>query len=214
LLQSIQSYCNQIVFTGTDVHTTLGFNYVHLKPDNLNKQIQDGVDINISDRLPIEAIDLPGRLDFSVLASYINQQRTIQVNTNGSVSNVNFADTFTAPRWGANATLTYNIDRLTTAFQLRYYSPIKYDANLVGPDEPKYNPASSSSINRNVWPAAYTFNLNVSYDVIKEDNGRRLQAYFNVDNLFDRNPPLIWAFVSNYDVVGRYFKVGLRYSMP
>jgi outer membrane receptor protein involved in Fe transport len=97
---------------------------------------------------------------------------------------------------------------------MRYYSPIKFSATNIGPEEPGYLSTASNSVNRNIWPAAYTFNLNVSYDVIKEDDGRRLQAYVAVDNLFDRDPPIIWTQVSNYDVVGRYFKVGLRYSLP
>jgi outer membrane receptor protein involved in Fe transport len=65
-----------------------------------------------------------------------------------------------------------------------------------------------------VFPAAITWNLSLQYDVIREADGQDLQVYFNIDNLFDKDPPLIWSFVSNYDVLGRYFKFGVRYTMP
>jgi iron complex outermembrane receptor protein len=133
------------------------------------------------------------------------------------VTRTNFADSTQAPRWGVNANLTYFLDKLTANLQMRYYSPIRYLAGTafnVGPDDPNYSPTNPLSINRAVWPAAITWNLALTYDVIQEANGEDLQVYFNVDNLMNKDPPIIWSFVSNYDVVGRYFKIGVRYTLP
>jgi outer membrane receptor protein involved in Fe transport len=219
LLQNLPEFCSQVEFSGSDVKTTFGVSNFHLHSVNLNSQLQDGYDINISERLPIDLLGLPGTFDISALASYINQQRIIQTQSNGSISDINFADTWSAPRWSTNLNFTYNLDRLTAGVQMRYYSPIKFTVAafstlFIGPEEPTYDPANPLSINRNVWPAAVTWNLRLAYDVIKRDNGENLQVYFNVDNVLDKNPPIIWWWVSTYDVVGRYFKIGLRYTTP
>ena len=228
LLQQLPEFCNQITFapgfgpTSFTANTNVfGINTLHLLDVNLNSEVQDGIDINISQRLPLDGSGLPGALQFSALGSYINQQTTFQsvVNTNGSVTvtRTNFADSFQAPRWAVNANLTYFLDRFTGNLQMRYYSPIRYLAGTafnVGPDDPNYSPSNPLSINRAVWPAAITWNLALTYDVLQEPNGEDLQVYFNVDNLLNKDPPIIWWYVSNYDVVGRYFKIGLRYTLP
>ena len=97
---------------------------------------------------------------------------------------------------------------------INYYSPLIYSDLLVGPNSRNYSVTSPISVNRNLWPAAITWNLSLSYDLIQEQNGEDLQVYLNVDNLLDKDPPIIWSYVSNYNVVGRYFKVGIRYTLP
>jgi iron complex outermembrane receptor protein len=228
LLQQIPEFCDQITFApgfGPTSFTAnsgvFGISTLHLLDVNLNSEVQDGFDINISQRLPLDSSGIPGVLQFSALGSYINQQTTFQsvTNLNGSVTvtRTNFADATQAPRWAWNVNWTYLLDRLTANLQMRYYSPIRYLAGTafnVGPDDPNFTFANPLSINRAVWPAAITWNMAFTYDVIQEPDGKDLQVYFNIDNLLDKNPPIVWSFVSNYDVVGRYFKVGIRYTMP
>jgi outer membrane receptor protein involved in Fe transport len=198
-----------------------GINALFLVPVNLNAEVQDGVDINISQLLPLDWAGIPGTLQLSALGSYISQQTLLQSQSNGTVARTNLVDSWTAPRWAWNVNFTYLIDRFTTNIQMRYYSPLKFVSGgvfFIGPDDPQYGAAlaagSNLTINRETWPAAITWNLSLAYDVIQEPNGRNLQVYFNVDNLLDKDPPLIWGFVSNYNVVGRYFKMGIRYTMP
>ena len=228
LLQQLPEFCNQIQFAPgfgptsfTPTTGVFGITTLHLLDVNLNSEVQDGYDINISQRLPLDGTGVPGTLQFSALGSYINQQTTFQsvVNANGSITTTrtNFADAFQAPRWSWNVNLTYFLDRLSANLQMRYYSPIRFlqgTAFNIGPDDPNYSPANPLSINRAVWPAAITWNLALTYDVIQEPNGQDLQLYFNIDNLFDKDPPIIWWYVSNYDVVGRFFKFGVRYTLP
>jgi iron complex outermembrane receptor protein len=210
----LQDFCDQLTFSGTDITKTFGISNIHLFSVNLNAEIQDGWDFNISQHFVLDAIGIPGSFDVSALGSYINEQRTLQSQSDGTVISTNFADTTTAPRWAWNVNFTYILERLTANLQMRYYSPIKYSTTNIGPDDRNFSPSSPISINRNIWPAAITWNLHLAYDVIQEPDGRDLQVYLNVDNLLDKNPPIIWWFVSNYDVVGRYFKVGIRYTMP
>lgn len=236
LLQQIPVFCNQIVFqpgfnsnSFTSTSTAFGIQTLHLLDVNLNSTYQDGIDFNISQRLPLDGSGVPGTVVISALGSYIDKQAvfTSSVGGNGqtTVTRVNYADTYSAPRWSWNVNLTYLLDRLTTNLQMRYYSPIRYigsSAGLggpsgafnIGPDDPNYTTANALSINRSIWPAAVTWNLALTYDVIQEPSGQDLQIYFNIDNLLDKDPPIIWWYVSNYDVVGRYFKLGVRYTFP
>lgn len=228
LLQQIPEFCNQIQFgpglgptSFTPTSGIFGITTLNLLDVNLNSEIQDGYDINISQRVPLDWSGVPGTLQFSALGSYINQQTTYQsvVNANGSVTTTrtNFADSFQAPRWSWNANLTYFVDRFTANLQMRYYSPIRFlqgTAFNIGPDDPNYSISNPLSINRAVWPAAITWNLAFTYDLIQEPNGQDLQVYFNIDNVLDKDPPIIWWYVSNYDVVGRFFKIGVRYTLP
>jgi iron complex outermembrane receptor protein len=218
LLLHLQNFCNQITFTngthtpGADITTAFGINALHLFSVNLNAEVQDGLDFNLSQHFSFEKFGIPGAFDLSGLGSYINQQTTFQSQSDGSTIAINAADTTTAPRWAWNVNLTYNLDRFTANLQMRYYSPIEYATTNIGPDDRNYSPNNPLSINRNIWPAATTFNVHLAYDIIQEPDGRDVQVYFNVDNVFDKDPPIIWWYVSNYDVVGRYFKFGLRYS--
>ncbi len=231
LLEQLPAFCSQIIFAPgfgpnsfSPTSSAFGILTLHLLNVNLNSEVQDGFDINISDRLPLDGSGIPGTLLFSALGSYINQQTIYQtsVAANGTPvsSRTNYADTYFAPRWAWNLNWTYLLDRFSGNIQLRYYSPLRYLAGTppsafnIGPDDPNYSPSNPLSINRAVWPAAITWNLALSYDVLQEPNGEDLQVYFNVDNLLNKDPPIIWWYVSNYDVVGRYFKIGLRYTLP
>ncbi|HEX5278627.1 MAG TPA: TonB-dependent receptor [Micropepsaceae bacterium] len=198
-----------------------GIQSIHLFSVNLNAELQDGVDVNISERLPLDAVGALGTLQLSALGSYINQQTLLQSQSNGTTARVNLADSWTAPRWSANFNITYLLDRFTGNLQVRYYSPLKYVAGntfLIGPDDPQYTAAiaagSTQTTNRETWPAAVTLNLSLAYDVIQEPSGQDLQVYFNIDNLLDTPPPLVWPFLSTYDVMGRFFKIGVRYTLP
>jgi iron complex outermembrane recepter protein len=211
LLQNIQTYCNQIQFSGTNLNTTFGILGDVTTPLNLNNQIQDGVDINFGEQFPIDDFGIPGTLKWTGLASYINEQRTIQTLTGGAISNVNYADTPTAPRWSGNTSITYGLDRMTGTLQLIYYSPLELNATFQDPTQAGYNAASTTSINRNIWPSVTQFNLHLSYDLLPSTSKDTLQMYLNVDNLLDKDPPLVAAAISNYDSIGRYFRLGVRY---
>jgi iron complex outermembrane recepter protein len=212
LLQNLQNFCNQIQFSGTSLNSTFGIIGDIIPPQNLNSELQDGVDFNVSEHLPLDDYGLPGTLDWSTLASYVNQQRIIEESEGVIISDVNYADTASAPRWSANSTLTYSLDRVVASLQLLYYSPLEYSAIDQGPGQAGYNPASPTSVNRNIWPAVTQFNLHLAYDVFPKEDNNALQVYLNVDNLFDKDPPEVWSSISNYDPIGRYFRLGLRYN--
>jgi outer membrane receptor protein involved in Fe transport len=61
-----------------------------------------------------------------------------------------------------------------------------------------------------IWPAVTQFNLHLAYDILPKGDSAALQVYLNIDNLLDKDPPLAWSSISNYDPIGRYFRLGLR----
>jgi outer membrane receptor protein involved in Fe transport len=87
---------------------------------------------------------------------------------------------------------------------------------LCGPDEACYNPALSTSTNKNAYPAAVYFNWTGAVDVINSEN-KQLSVFAVVNNIFDRDPPqtALVGLINGgdpYDLVGRYFKAGVRFK--
>jgi outer membrane receptor protein involved in Fe transport len=87
----------------------------------------------------------------------------------------------------------------------------------MGPDDKNYNPANPNTINVNKVSQRVYFTLSGNYDIIKKtDDGRKLQAYFVVENLLDKDPPT-YAGIGNgnqfYDAYGRTYKVGFRFGL-
>jgi len=190
--------------------TALGFSRVNATQLNLNAQQTNGVDIEVAYRVPLDAlpITVPGSLNLRAIGSWTDDARSI--TSTGVDTDV--AGTMTNPEWSWNITANYALDRLTTNFQVRYVNKVKYSATLIGPDDPNYNVALSNSVNRNLWPETLLFYLGGAYTL--QDRGtRKLQVYGNIDNLLDKQPPIV-AITSQgaYDLIGRAFKVGVRFT--
>jgi outer membrane receptor protein involved in Fe transport len=111
-----------------------------------------------------------------------------------------------APRWQANLTFAYERGPLQLTLQERIISRGTYSAT--------YGPGAIDD-NR-VGGAAYT-NLRASWRF--GEDPQSLLLFFNVNNLFDRDPPLAadWGFVGSiptneglFDVIGRRYTIGVR----
>jgi outer membrane receptor protein involved in Fe transport len=65
------------------------------------------------------------------------------------------------------------------------------------------------AIQNNHIPAYMYFDLGASYkfDVLQD---REVEVFANINNLFDKDPPVSSAFSPYYDIVGRYMVVGAR----
>jgi len=121
-----------------------------------------------------------------------------------------------APKQTASAFLSYHLDPITIGLQMRAFSSISYSPLFFGPGEAGYNPALSTSINKNRFEPQAMFNLNLAYDL--KIAGRKVQLFGNVANLTNRNPPEFAIAAINlggnpYDYVGRSYKFGLRFEM-
>ena len=186
LVQKLTEYEQYV----TRDNSPLGFAKVVTPNLNLNSQKVDGIDIEASDRIPLDSLNLPGRLEVRALASWLDDLRTIQVLSTGAVSDVDQAG-FAPPEWQGSVDLTYTLNALTVNLNTKLKSATLYQSTSIGPDNTKdYNPANTNSINQNAWPASVVYRLNASYD-IRNEGGKKLQVYGVIDNLMDKSPPII-----------------------
>jgi hypothetical protein len=198
-------------FVVADPANVVGVSRINVPQLNLNGLKTDGVDFELDYLVPEDLI--PGRMSFRALGTWTDVFRTIT-----TTNNINSAGTAGTPKMAWNILMSYDLDDWGVDLMTRYTSPLTYDPTLVGldglaPGTAEYNAtaARSNSINRNTWPAALYYNASAHYDLVS-DEGKRLQLYLNVDNIWNKKPPIIAISIngSPYDLVGRSFKLGVR----
>jgi outer membrane receptor protein involved in Fe transport len=206
-MNGLPDYCAMVDFDDS----AFGVRQVRMQPANLNQLRTQGLDLEVAWRAPLERLGLPGRLDLRSFTTHVWELRTID-----AVSRVNRAGAGTGvPGWVSNLTLSYQLGPVTNALQFRYNSRFKGDATLIGPEDEGYSPALSNSTNKNSYPSVVYVNWTGQVELLGGD-ARRLQLYAVVNNLMDRDPPAtaIIGLINGgnpYDVVGRSFKLGLRF---
>jgi outer membrane receptor protein involved in Fe transport len=201
------SYCSSIA-------TVSGRLQITSIPENLDNLKTDGVDFQASYRVPIDAVRLPGNLDLHLLSTWVAHLVTVDsglaLDRAGSGANGGL------PNWTTNLNMTYEIKRLTNNLRFRYTSAIKGDAALIGPGETGYSPALVNSINLNLFPSAWYLDWYGAYTLVGAGKSD-CQIFAAVSNLADKQPPFgaIIAFANGgnpYDVIGRTYKVGIRFG--
>ena len=214
LIQKIQSYCAYVVFDGS----TLGFSGVYGTRINLAAQQDKGYDFEFDYRVPLGSV--PGRFDIRALGTY-TQKLNVSQAVNGVTTTTEVSGSVASsggvagvPKWTWNINLNYALDRFQMGLTAHTTSSVKYSVTLVGPDDPTYSPTLANSVNRNIWPSEVYFSLNAAYNLI-DSGGRRLQLYGTMDNVMDKNPPIVAISIfggNPYDLQGRRFKLGLRFN--
>ncbi|MCX7035902.1 MAG: TonB-dependent receptor [Proteobacteria bacterium] len=200
----VASLCSNIVFGTGKTITSINNRQV-----NFNSLETSGVDLELSYNFDMGRVGLPGRLQMRGFGTFVNELTT--TDPNGAINRIYQ----TVPKWSANGSLTYRVNRLSATAQLRYVGETKQDVELIGPDDPAYSPTLSNSININVRKPVSYVNLSGQYDLI-ESAGGTLQLFGVVNNLLDRDPP---PFAGNnptnaslYDLIGRTYKLGVRFG--
>lgn len=113
------------------------------------------------------------------------------------------------PKWLVNLTMDYEIGGFGLNTNFRYVSKSRQNNGLFGPDQAGYDPALTTSITDNNIPAVAYVDLGLRYNFGPD---RRYQVYVNVDNLFDKDPPLPANGSAYYDLLGRTYKAGVRFK--
>jgi len=170
---------------------------------------------------------IPGTLTFRGLAT-VNKKlatqstadvvdRTNQTGGSGASQGV--------PRYSINGSFNYDYLRFHALFQVRYVPSGFYDNTMIGPDDPRYaaivaqgptNPLYTSTVNNNRVASMTTVNIGLRYAII-DSADRNLEAYLNVDNLFNADPPIApnTSYQTNtslFDAIGQRFTVGVRFK--
>ncbi|MCR5877215.1 TonB-dependent receptor domain-containing protein [Phenylobacterium sp. J367] len=164
-----------------------------------------GFDFEGSYSLPLDSFQdtWGGDLTFRVVATYVDRLLTstgeTTVDTAGQLQGG-----FATPHWRGVGTIMYANGPLNLRALFNYVGSGKYDNN--------YGPLD---ISKNDYPAYLYTDLTAQYDVTEST-----QVYAKVENLFDKDPPLIAngtitiasSSGSNfYDLRGRFFGFGVRY---
>jgi iron complex outermembrane recepter protein len=207
--QGITSYCSAITFDTS----AFGISKVFTQPFNQALLDTQGVDLELGKRMGLEALHMPGTLDMSLFATRLLHSKTTDRPGPAGVTIENAGVQAALPEWVGSVFVNYRLEPLTVGMQMKMFSSIRYSALFFGPDDARYNPALSNSINKNKFGGGAYFNLNGSYDFALGD--RKVQLFANVNNLMDREPPMFAIAAINlggnpYDYVGRTYKLGVR----
>lgn len=176
-----------------------------------------GLDFGVSYRQPLEDLGFVGTLTGNVLATHVMKfESSTDISTlfpNGidraGQTGAAFGGPAGLPKWLVNYTVDYEVGGFGVNLNFRYISKSRQNNGLFGPDQAGYNPALATSISNNNIPAVGYADLGLRYNFGSDD---RYQVFFNVDNLFDRDPPLPANGSAYYDLMGRTFKGGVRFK--
>lgn len=163
---------------------------------NLSQMKTDGVDGEVAYTTEIDAAT-NGRINLRVVGTWVNS-----FTVNDGVTRVEYVGTqgyaFAegTPRVRANATVGYSSDTFSGLLRARYISSGYWDR-------------TRPTLTNNRIPAYTYFDVQLSQKVPMGD-GRILELYGSVSNLFDKDPPLHSTFTPYYDVIGRYMSVGAK----
>ncbi|HWJ69545.1 MAG TPA: TonB-dependent receptor [Sphingobium sp.] len=189
-------------------------NYINSQPFNFASIFINGLDIEASYQAAAP-LGLPGRVMVRGLATHMMHNRS-DPGLPGTIASegagVNLGST---PDWTVLASQSWTTDKVRLTVQERWISDGVYSNSYVVcqsscPESTTNNP----TIDRNRMRGAFYVDLSGSYNVTDQ-----LQAYFKVDNLFNRDPEPaprtdtgIDVNPALYDVVGRMYRVGVRYN--
>ncbi|MXO66165.1 TonB-dependent receptor plug domain-containing protein [Altericroceibacterium endophyticum] len=180
---------------------------------NLNTLITRGWDVEAYYGLPMSTFSdgMPGELSLRAMATIVNDlitedpsgDKVDRAGMNGSP----VSQPSGVPTYIINAYLGYKDDAFSGQVQLRHISDGKYNNDLV----------EGVDINDNHVGAWTYVNLNLGYKLWR-DGDRNVELYGVVHNLFDKDPPVdipsSFGPTNNvlYDVVGRTYRVGVRFK--
>jgi iron complex outermembrane receptor protein len=180
---------------------------------NLTAQRQRGVDFDFSYRVPLEALSVPGSLTARALFTHIITNES--VGGNGVVTNnagqVSQGGPTGAPDWKGTVSLAYDDGPFGAFVQFRYLDNLYLTPPVVG---------TIFSGNDGKLPTMIYTDVNLRYRL--ERFGGNQELFFGVQNLFNKGPPVAPSRIApvgfptaagaGYDIVGRYFDVGLRFN--
>lgn len=219
-------FCSFFNRSGTSI------NYLSLQEVNLASITTSGVDFDMNYHIAVGGGTLTERLYGTYLLHLITNDglgNPVSFNAAGVVQSLGsvidragMVGGFTGgvntgatdgPHWQVNDSVSYAYDKYSLSVTARYIGGGLYDATLVGPNNPLYNPASPISIANNEISGRFYLDLGGSVNLI--DAGRKkLQVYVVINNLANVAPPFPETAISGlYDRIGRDFRAGIRLTL-
>jgi len=189
-------------------------NFVKTQPFNFASLATKGFDIEASYQIS-NPFGVDGKLTLRALATHV-----IKVVSNSGIPGTEPTDSAgvnagSTPDWKVLGTQSFSTGKWRLTVQERWFSDGVYSNNYIVCQSDC--PASTSqhrTINTNHMPGALYFDVSGSVNL--KDG---IEAYFKVDNLFNRDPEPspqtntgIDVNPSLYDVIGRMYRVGVRFN--
>jgi iron complex outermembrane receptor protein len=217
------AYCDAITFAADKTIT-----FIKNTPFNFVSQNAEGIDFEASYRVPLDRIvsGLNGNLEFRALATdYIN----LTLNNGALVTQLagqNSNDAYNGvPKWRYTGSVTYSNDPISLTLAARGLSAGTYlNSNVVCSSGCPASTANNVTVNNNSIPGALYFDTSLTYTIMHKDkSGGDLEAYLNI--IFNKDPAIIAngpgggedyfnaANATYYDVLGRVFKLGVRFRL-
>lgn len=205
-------YCQFITYSPTSISVyNVNTSYVNVSVDE-----RSGFDFATSYHMPVPSVlkSVPANLRLDVSGTYIDHYKTLaDPNSGAFIENAGVLSG--SPKLLFNTSATYEAGPSSVGIEARFVGPARLsttycDAQDVG----TITGCTTQTINTNHVGAVVYVNLYASYDL-----GKSFQLYGTINNLFDRDPPFTvtsaFAFSPTtpnfYDVIGRAFKLGVRY---
>jgi iron complex outermembrane recepter protein len=190
--QGNQAACGQIVRNGAGVMTEINATFI-----NLAEFTSKGFDLEASYKTHLDAFGLAGQVTVRALANYVD---TLTVNNGlATIEGAGYMGSqteFLVPRWRGSLTLSYESDLVGADLRARYL------------DKGGYSPPDVLDVADKISSRTYVDLGLRAYLPLMSDT--RLTVYGDVQNLFDRDPPLAAVNSPYFDVIGRYFTLGVR----
>jgi outer membrane receptor protein involved in Fe transport len=221
--QGVASACTNVSTTGIDSN---GLPHLQIvtSPLNFATEKATGFDIETNYMLPLEEVTQgwKGEVNFQSLITHAMSDvqnsgapGTIPLDVAGENA------TAAPPHWKYQFNVNYNLDPMILGLTVRGVSPGKINTNWITCSTGcPVSTANNMTTNQNTIPGAWYVDLNTSYTI-----GGNVQMFFNVKNLFDKDPPIYYvgpnnnswqsipAPLYNYDILGRVYRLGVRFDM-
>ncbi|UAK26667.1 TonB-dependent receptor domain-containing protein [Sphingomonas nostoxanthinifaciens] len=206
-----QDLCKSIFLDSTQPNG----NFVNVQAFNVASIKTKGFDIETSYVFPLRRVGLPGTFTVRGLATHVISFLT-DSGVLGTIptesAGVNLGNT---PHWKYFVTQSWDTPKASLTVTERWFSDGVYSNEYIQcTSNCPVSTAQHPTIDNNRMPGAFYVDLGGSYKVYKN-----ITAYFKIDNLLNKSPvPAPATNVSYganpflYDVLGRQYRVGLRYN--
>jgi iron complex outermembrane receptor protein len=177
---------------------------------NVQSLETSGLDMEASYRRPLDAFvtNWKGDLDLRLVGANVRKYRS----TLGGVVTDNLNTLGNALEWRWFGTAAYSLGPSRTTLTVRYVGPAVYN---------NFAPGTAQSVDHNHIASVTYFDLATNYSL--ELMGTKSQFYAVVENLFDKDPPVVGGSGGNnyasygasatyHDTIGRTVRVGLRFQ--
>ncbi len=232
----VKAFCSSIVRIGggDGSNVTGNINYVADSPQNVLKQMTDGIDFEFGYNFPMDSIVSGWEGDMAIrgLANYVFSLDTTETDpVTGAITLIEGAGIIGAgvfglgvglgtPHFRWNTSFTYSLDQFSGTVTWRGKGSGVYRNDFIVcttscPDAT----AAAPTINENSIGAVHVFDAAVNYSILDD----HATLYGVVQNVLNRDPPLVAANFRNgwysgfndadyYSRIGRMFRVGIRFN--